>query len=70
MVVAGFQPSPLGKVTQYWPTWTEFFISMGVYGIGAFLVTVFYKMTLSLRGETGENEKKKEIAEEVETVAG
>lgn len=51
MVVTGFVPSPLGKITEYWPTWTEFFITLGVYGIGVLLVTVFYKITLSLRGE-------------------
>lgn len=49
MVIAGFIPSPFGTVTEYWPTWNEFFISMGVYAIGALLVTVFYKMTLSVR---------------------
>jgi len=51
MVVTGFVPSPFGAVTEYWPTWTEFFISMGVYALGAFLVTVFYKITLSVREE-------------------
>jgi molybdopterin-containing oxidoreductase family membrane subunit len=54
MVVTGFVPSPLGKVTEYWPTLTEFLISMGVYGIGALLVTGFYKITLSVRGEIPE----------------
>jgi Ni/Fe-hydrogenase subunit HybB-like protein len=51
MVVTGFVPSPLGAVTEYWPTWTEVFISLGIYSIGAFLITLFYKITLSLRGE-------------------
>ncbi len=49
MVIAGFIPSPLGAVTEYWPTWNEFAISMGVYAIGALMVTVFYKMTLTVR---------------------
>jgi len=51
MVVTGFVPSPLGAVTEYWPTLTEVFISLGIYGIGALLVTIFYKMTLSIRGD-------------------
>ncbi|MEW5925535.1 MAG: sulfate reduction electron transfer complex DsrMKJOP subunit DsrP [Candidatus Zixiibacteriota bacterium] len=69
MVVAGFTPTPLGQVIQYWPTWTEFFISMGVYAIGALMVTVFYKMTLSLRGETYENRGDIVISEEAKSVA-
>jgi molybdopterin-containing oxidoreductase family membrane subunit len=51
MIVTGFVPSPLGKVTGYAPTLPEFLITVGIYGIGALLVTVFYKVTLSVRGE-------------------
>ena len=51
MVVTGFVPSPLGTVTSYAPTLPEVLISVGVYGIGALLLTVFYKITLSVRGE-------------------
>lgn len=70
MVVAGFTPTPLGRVIQYWPTWTEFLISMGVYAIGALLVTTFYKMTLSLRGETHESRQNVIVSEEVKRVLG
>jgi len=72
MVVTGFIPSSLGDVTEYWPTWTEFFISMGVYGIGALLVTAFYKMTLSVRGmikSENNTEVLKEITAEVKPVS-
>ncbi len=65
MVVTGFIPSPLGDVPHYWPTWTEFMISMGVYGIGALLITLFYKMTLSVRGQI----KSESNTEEFEEVA-
>jgi molybdopterin-containing oxidoreductase family membrane subunit len=51
MVVAGFVPSPLGKVTDYVPTLPEVLITLGIYGTGALLITAFYKITLSLRGE-------------------
>jgi molybdopterin-containing oxidoreductase family membrane subunit len=51
MVVTGFVPSPLGKVTDYVPTLPEILITLGIYGMGALLVTGFYKMTLSLRDE-------------------
>jgi molybdopterin-containing oxidoreductase family membrane subunit len=51
MVVTGFVPSPLGKVTDYVPTLPEVLITLGIYGMGALLITAFYKITLSLRGE-------------------
>jgi molybdopterin-containing oxidoreductase family membrane subunit len=51
MVVAGFNPSPLGHVTRYVPSAPEVFIGLGVYGIGALIVTILYKTALSVRGE-------------------
>jgi molybdopterin-containing oxidoreductase family membrane subunit len=51
MVVTGFVPSPLGRVTAYVPTLPELLITLGIYGVGALLITTFYKITLSLRGE-------------------
>ena len=52
MVVTGFVPSPLGKVAQYWPTAPEILISMGIFAFGLLIVTVLYKVALSVRGET------------------
>lgn len=51
MVIAGFVPSPLGQVVQYSPTLPEILISLGVYAIGFLLVTVLYKIALSVREE-------------------
>lgn len=50
MIVAGFVPSPLGHFTEYRPTVPELLISLGVYGIGAFLVTAFFKIFVSDSG--------------------
>jgi Ni/Fe-hydrogenase subunit HybB-like protein len=44
MIVTGFVPSPLGRFTEYRPTAPELLIAAGVYGIGAFMVTVFFKI--------------------------
>jgi len=49
MVVTGFVPSPLGTVTEYWPTLPEAFISLGVYGLGLFVLTMLYKIAVSVR---------------------
>ena len=49
MVVTGFIPSPLGYVPDYWPTWVEATISVAIYAIGLLIVTVLYKVALSVR---------------------
>jgi molybdopterin-containing oxidoreductase family membrane subunit len=51
MVVTGFVPSPLGHVTAYVPTLPELSISLAVYAFGALMVTIFFKITLSVRGQ-------------------
>jgi Ni/Fe-hydrogenase subunit HybB-like protein len=51
MVVTGFVPNPLGVVTEYWPTFPEVMIAAGVYGIGMLVITLLYKIALSVRGQ-------------------
>jgi molybdopterin-containing oxidoreductase family membrane subunit len=51
LVVTGFVPNPLDTVTEYWPTFPEVMIALGVYGIGFFIITVLYKIALSVRGQ-------------------
>lgn len=55
LIVGGFVPSPLDSVTTYTPTLPEWFIVMGIWAVGALLITVFYKIALAVREETGEN---------------
>ena len=49
LVVGGFIPSPMEKVTEYAPTAPELLISLGVYAIGGFIVTVLYKIAVGVR---------------------
>lgn len=51
LVVTGFIPTQFGEVIQYLPTFPESMISLGIWAIGIFLLTVFYKITLSVRAE-------------------
>ena len=53
MVVTGFVPSPLGEVTEYMPTFPEVMISLGIYALGALMITGLYRIALSVRGEVG-----------------
>ena len=50
LIVAGFVPSPLGVVTEYAPSLPEALISLGVWAIGLMILTVLYKIVLSVRG--------------------
>jgi molybdopterin-containing oxidoreductase family membrane subunit len=49
LIVGGFVPSPLGAVTEYAPTLPEMAITLGIWAVGFLMVTVFYKITLSVR---------------------
>ncbi|OGR02489.1 MAG: menaquinol oxidoreductase [Deltaproteobacteria bacterium RIFOXYA12_FULL_61_11] len=49
MVVTGFIPSPLGHVQEYFPTAPELLISLAIYSLGFFCITVLYKIALSVK---------------------
>ncbi|MBW2622269.1 MAG: polysulfide reductase NrfD [Deltaproteobacteria bacterium] len=49
MISGGFVPSPLEHVTEYIPTIPELFISLMIYAIGLLVLTVLYKITLSVK---------------------
>lgn len=49
MIVAGFTPNPTHTVIPYTPTLIESLITLAVWGMGALIVTVMYKVALSLR---------------------
>ncbi len=51
IVITGFITSPFGIVIQYWPTIPESFISIGIWAVGIFLISIFYKIALSVRRE-------------------
>jgi Ni/Fe-hydrogenase subunit HybB-like protein len=53
LIVGGFVPAPLGEVTNYVPTLPETGIVLGIWAIGALLITLFYKITIAVRGELG-----------------
>ena len=51
MMAGGFIPNPLHEITEYAPTGIEIMISIGIYALGAFLLTVFYKVALGVKLE-------------------
>lgn len=52
LIVGGFVPNMFEKVTEYWPTIPETLISLGVWAIGFLVLTVLYKVAVSVREET------------------
>lgn len=49
MILGGFVPSPLGSFTRYVPTLPEWTVVIGIWALGALMITVLYKIALSLR---------------------
>ena len=51
MISGGFVPNPLHEITEYVPTVPEIGITLGVYAIGALVLTILYKMVVSVKEE-------------------
>jgi Ni/Fe-hydrogenase subunit HybB-like protein len=49
MVITGFIPTPLGEVPQYSPSGYEIMIGLAIYAIGALILTVLYKVAVTVR---------------------
>ena len=52
LVITGFIPSPLEALTDYSPTGPEIAITVGVWALGLLILTLFYKIFVSVRTET------------------
>jgi molybdopterin-containing oxidoreductase family membrane subunit len=51
LITGGFVPSPLHQVVDYVPTIPELLISLGIYGIGMFILTFLIKIALTVKEE-------------------
>jgi len=49
MVVTGFVPNPLGRITDYSPSGVEVAVTVGVYAIGFMMLTMIYKIVVNVR---------------------
>ena len=49
MVVTGFVPNPLGRITDYSPSGVEVAVTVGVYAIGFMMLTMIYKIVVTVR---------------------
>ncbi|MEJ2725188.1 MAG: polysulfide reductase NrfD [Deltaproteobacteria bacterium] len=50
LVVAAFIPNTFNQIKEYPPTSPEIMITLGIYCLGALIVTVLYKVAISVKG--------------------
>jgi Ni/Fe-hydrogenase subunit HybB-like protein len=53
MISGGFVPNPMHQVNEYIPTIPEIIITVGVYAVGFFVLTLLYKIAVSVKEEVG-----------------
>jgi Ni/Fe-hydrogenase subunit HybB-like protein len=51
LMTGGFVPNPMEKVTEYWPTVPEALIGLGVWALGFLVLTLLYKVAVSIKEE-------------------
>lgn len=52
LVIGGFVPNPFERIMEYWPTLPETMITIGVWAVGFLVLTILYKVAVSVREET------------------
>ena len=51
LMTGGFVPNPLEQVGEYWPTVPEALITLGIWALGFFILSVLYKVAISIKEE-------------------
>jgi molybdopterin-containing oxidoreductase family membrane subunit len=52
LIVPGFIPTPIGEVTEYYPTFLEVLMTVGIWAFGFFILTILLKGAIGvLQGE-------------------
>jgi molybdopterin-containing oxidoreductase family membrane subunit len=53
MLIAGFTPNAFNGITPYIPSWIELCVSLGIYALGLLILSLFWKIVLEVKKETG-----------------
>ncbi|MDK9725342.1 MAG: polysulfide reductase NrfD [Sterolibacteriaceae bacterium MAG5] len=48
LVVPGFIPTPIGEVTEYYPTFVEWLLTLGIWAFGFFILTILLKGAIGI----------------------
>ncbi|MDL1970291.1 MAG: polysulfide reductase NrfD [Candidatus Desulfofervidaceae bacterium] len=54
LLIGGFTPNPFDRITDYWPTFPEAFITLAVWALGFLILTMLYKVAISVKEEIRE----------------
>jgi len=53
MMTGGLNPSVLGRFNHYFPSWVEIVMGIGLYALGALILTLLYKVAITVNEEAG-----------------
>ena len=48
LIVPGFIPTPIGEVTEYYPTFVEVLLTLGIWAFGFFILTILLKGAIGI----------------------
>ncbi len=48
LIVPGFIPSPLGEIVEYFPTWVEIGVTVGIWALGLFIMTALIRVAIPI----------------------
>lgn len=57
LLIGGFNPNPFEQIAPYWPTGKELIVSLMIYGTGALVVTILFKVATEVKKEIGASQK-------------
>lgn len=49
LIIPGFLPTPSGDLVEYEPSFVEFFVSLGIWGLGILVFTVLAKVAIAIQ---------------------
>ena len=47
-IIPGFIPEPWGRIDEYFPTWVEIVVSVGIWALGCFVFTILCKIAIPI----------------------
>ena len=53
LLIGGFTPNMFETVTDYMPTGREIMVALGVYAVGALVLSLLWKIALGVKKEVG-----------------
>lgn len=48
LIIPGFTPSPLGEIVEYAPTWVELCVTVGIWALGLFVLTLLTRVAVRI----------------------